>query len=358
MQQVDSVTLLQKSDSVYNATMPKPYTRRNALGLTFGLIASGGTWSLIGSSNAQQAARVTLEMPPQAPVSITTSSGLRVHGLQTGWISLKQNHYRLSGPEALRLMSIAADLNWTRPLPMLSWVIEHPEGLIVIDTGERAGANDLDTYVACADPINRAVITQNFRVGVLLEMELGSQLEKLGLEPGDVRWVVQTHLHFDHANGFGDVPKARVLIARAELEGQRAAPAGALSCLYPRDFDPRALDYQSGAFENFAQHYPLTRAGDVLIVPTPGHSYGHQSVLLLDTKHSYLFAGDVVFSEGQLQRRETAGIVHDVPQSRASLETVRAYTERHPTIVLPSHDPASLRRLKNQQVTSITRSTK
>ena len=338
--------------------MPKTYTRRNALGLTFGLIASGGAWNFVGSSKAQQTAQVTLEMSPQAPVSVTTASGLRVHGLQTGWISIKQNHYRLAGPEALRLASIAADLTWTRPLPMLSWVIEHPEGLIVIDTGERAGANDLSTYVSCADPLNRAVITQNFRVNVLPEMELGAQLKKLGLEPSDVRWVVQTHLHFDHANGFGDVPKAEVLIARAELEGQRAAPAGALSCLYPRNFSPRALDYQSGAFENFAQHCVLTRAGDVLIVPTPGHSYGHQSVLLHDTKNSYLFAGDVVFAEGQLQRRETAGIVHDVAQSRSSLETVRSYAERHPTIVLPSHDPASLRRLNNRQVTSIAKGNK
>ena len=336
----------------------KTYTRRNALGLGFGLAASGGTWGLLGSSNAQKAAQVTLEMTPQAPVSITTAGGLRVHGLQTGWISIKQNHYRLSVPEALRLVSIAADLNWTRPLPMLSWVIEHPEGLIVIDTGERAGANDLATYVACADPLNRAIIAQNFRVNVLPEMELGPQLAKLGLAAGDVRWVVQTHLHFDHANGFGDVPKADVLIARAELEGQRAAPAGALSCLYPRDFSPRALDYKATAFESFPQHFTLTRAGDVLVVPTPGHSYGHQSVLLRDTNRSYLFAGDVVFDEGQLQRREIAGIVHDVAQSRASLENVRIYAERQPTIVLPSHDPESLRRLKSQQITMISRGAK
>ena len=338
--------------------MTKTYTRRNALGLSLGMISSGGSWSFIGSSNARQAARVTVEMKPQPSVTVTTACGQRVHGLQTGWISIKRNHYRLSGPEALRIPSILTDLNWTEPKPILSWVIEHPEGLIVVDTGERAGANDLNSYVTCADLINRSVITGNFRVHVLPEMELGPQLRKLGLEPRDVRWVVQTHLHFDHANGFGDVPKAEVLIARAELEGQWAVPVGALSCLYPRDFNPQALDYKVSAFESFPQHYPLTRAGDVLIVPTPGHSYGHQSVLLRDTNRSYLFAGDVVFDEGQLQRREIAGIVHNVSESRSSLEAVRTYAERHPTLVLPSHDPASLRRLENQQVTNITRSAK
>jgi N-acyl homoserine lactone hydrolase len=317
------------------------------------MIASGGTWATIGTNNSRTTAQIILEMKPQAPVSITTASGLRVHGLQTGWIAIKQNHYQLNGPEALRIASILADLRWTQPLPMLSWVIEHPEGLIVIDSGERAGANDLETYVACADPISRTFLSKNFRVNVQPEMELGPQLRQLGLEPNDVRWVVQTHLHFDHANGFAFTPKAEILISRAELEGQRTAPVGAISCLYPSNFNPRALDYSSVSYGPFAQHSALTKAGDVLIVPTAGHSYGHQSVLLLDNDRSYLLAGDVVFDERQLQERELAGIVNNIGQSRASLETVREYVSKNPTVLLPSHDPASLARLGDQQITKI-----
>jgi N-acyl homoserine lactone hydrolase len=332
---------------------PRKYTRRNILGIGSVLIASGGTWAIFGTDNASKTTQTILETAPQAPVSVTTANGLRIHGLQTGWIALKQSHYQLTGPEALRIASILSDTRWTQPLPMLSWVIEHPEGLIVIDTGERAGANDLETYVGCADPISRAFLTKNFRVNVQPEMELGPQLRKLGLEPNDVRWVVQTHLHFDHANGFAFTPKAEVLIGRAELEGQKAAPVGAISCLYPSNFNPRALDYRPVAFDSFVQHFPLTRAGDVLIVPTPGHSYGHQSVVLLDNNRSYLFAGDVVFDEGQLQTRELAGIVNNIGQSRTSLETVREYVTKNPTVLLPSHDPESLARLASQQITKI-----
>jgi N-acyl homoserine lactone hydrolase len=317
------------------------------------MIASGGTWAIFGSNNASTTTRTILEMKPQAPVSITTASGLRIHGLQSGWIAIKQSHYQLTGPEALRIASILGDTRWTQPLPMLSWVIEHPEGLIVIDTGERAGANDLETHVACADPISRTFLSKNFRINVQPEMELGPQLRKLGLEPNDVRWVVQTHLHFDHANGFAFIPKAEVLISRAELEGQRAAPVGAISCLYPSNFNPQALDYHPVEFGPFAQHSALTKAGDVLIVPTPGHSYGHQSVLLLDNDRSYLLAGDVVFDERQLQERELAGIVNNIGRSRASLETVREYVSKNPTVLLPSHDPASLARLASQQITKI-----
>jgi N-acyl homoserine lactone hydrolase len=327
--------------------------RRNILGLGGILIASGGTWGIFGTNNASKTTQTILETKPQPPVSITTASGLRVHGLQTGWIAIKQSHYQLTGPEPLRIASILTDTRWTQPLPMLSWVIEHPEGLIVIDTGERAGANDLETYVACADPISRTFLSKNFRVNVQPEMELGSQLRKLGLEPNDVRWVVQTHLHFDHANGFAFTPKAEILISRAELEGHKAAPVGAISCLYPSGFNPRALDYRPVDFGPFGQHHALTKAADVLIVPTPGHSYDHQSVVLLDNNRSFLFAGDVVFDERQLQERELAGIVNNVGQSRTSLETVREYVSKNPTVLLPSHDPASLARLASQQITKI-----
>jgi N-acyl homoserine lactone hydrolase len=329
------------------------FTRRDILGIGGLLIASGGTWAAIGTNNSRKTAQTVLETKPQPAVSMTTASGLRVHGLQTGWIAIKQSHYQLTDPEPLRIARIFTDTRWTQPLPMLSWVIEHPEGLIVIDTGERAGANDLETYVTCADPISRTFLSKNFRINVQPEMELGPQLRQLGLEPIDVRWVVQTHLHFDHANGFAFTPKAEVLISRAELEGQRRAPIGAISCLYPSNFNPRALDYGSVSFGPFAQHHALTKAGDVLIVPTPGHSYGHQSVVLLDHNRSYLFAGDVVFDERQLRQHELAGIVNDIDQSRTSLETVREYITKNPTVLLPSHDPASLARLASQQITRI-----
>jgi hypothetical protein len=112
-----------------STNMPRKYTRRNILGIGSVLIASGGTWAIFGNNNASKTTRTILETTPQPPISITTASGMRIHGLQTGWIAIKQNHYQLTGPEALRIASILGDTRWTQPLPMLSWVIEHPEGI-------------------------------------------------------------------------------------------------------------------------------------------------------------------------------------------------------------------------------------
>lgn len=307
----------------------------------------------LGMTRTPEVGSGPAEPQPVAPVTVMTASGVRVHGVQTGWIEVKTAHYRLRGPAALRLPSIVLDKSWTEPKPMLSWVLEHPEGLIVIDTGERAGARDLGTYVACADPVNRAIITRNFRVSVSPESELGPQLVRLGLAPDEVRWVVQTHLHFDHADGFGFFPNAEVLVSRAELEGHRRRPLGAVSCLYPAGFSPTALKYVPRPYGAFGSHFPLTRAEDVVIVPTYGHSYGHQSVLLRDQGATLLFAGDVVFDERQLLGREVAGIVQHVGRARDSIDRVRAWVASTPTVFLPSHDPGSLERLRQQQRTPL-----
>jgi N-acyl homoserine lactone hydrolase len=332
-------------------------SRRNFLkgmAATLGAVSIGGVgYSAIGRRSASAVAQEISELAPISPISTTTASGIRVHGVQTGWITIKTNHYHLRGPESLRFPSIVADTSWTEPKPMLSWIIEHPEGLIVIDTGERAGARDLGTYVACADPGNQFFITRNFKVNVELESELGPQLLKLGLEPGDVRWVVQTHLHFDHADGFHFFPKAEVLVSRGELEGHHKQPIGAVSCLYPSNFSPTALDYKTQSYETFENYFALTKAEDVVIVPTPGHSYGHQAILLRDHDKTFFFAGDVVFDERQLLEREVAGIVHNVAQTKDSMERSRTFIATTPTIFLPSHDPNSLQRLSSQQLTII-----
>lgn len=312
-----------------------------------------GVHNIWGRVNAGRTAGQVAGLEPVPAVSITTASGLRVHGIQTGWIAIKSAHYKMGAVESLRLPAILADPHWTTAKPIISWVIEHPEGLIVVDSGERAAANNLETYLACAEPGNRFFITRCFRVQVEPESELGPQIQKLGLSPSEVRWVVQTHLHFDHANGFDFFPRAQVLISRAEYQGHQQIPAGAVQCLWPRDFSPTALDYQARPFATFPQHHQLTNAGDVVIVPTLGHSYGHQSVVLIDGNKSYFFAGDVSFDEGQLKRLELAGIVHNVPQSWESLELTRRFVASQPTIYLPTHDPKSLQRFAKGQITQL-----
>lgn len=335
----------------------KGLSRRRFLqtaGLALGTgVVTLGAYTMFGRAHANMIQEEVSAMPSVKPVSISTASGIKIHGVQTGWIGIKSSHYKLKAAASLRLPSIMTDTRWAEPKPLLSWVIEHPEGLIVIDSNERAGSKDLGSYLACADPATQFFITRNFSVHVERENELGAQLSTLGLASKDVRWLLQTHLHFDHADGFDFFPDSEIIVARAELEGQQAMPQGAIRCLYPAEFNPVALDYNAQNYDAFPAYYALTQAEDVIIVPTPGHSYGHQSVLLRDNDQTFFFAGDVTFDERQLLEGEMAGIVHNVPKAKNSMTTSLNYIKQNPSIYLPSHDPASLKRLANQQITEV-----
>lgn len=332
-----------------NAPAPRRIARRTFLGLAAaGALGAGlGSWAthfwLAGALS--RPIRPALPQSVAAPpVTVTTRSGTRIYGIQTGNVAIKMAHENLSGPEALRLLSIIQDSRWTPLLPVLTWVIDHPEGLIVIDTGEVAAASDIATYMA-SDPGNRWFYERNLALFVTPAEELAAQLQTLGLAPEDVRTVVMTHLHGDHAGGLAFFPNATFLVSRAEYEGQLRQPFGAVASLWPAGWSPELVEYQGPAVGPFPASRALTRAGDVVLVPTPGHSYGHQSVVLKDDDRSYFFAGDLAFSEGQLLRQGLQGIAYDLGAARTTLAQVLRYVRETPTVFLPTHDPLALERL-------------
>ena len=97
-----------------------------------------------------------------------------------------------------RRLNVLRDRTWTGPLPIHAWAIEHPEGVIVVDTGEMATGSDLHHYPALNPYLRRAT-----RFEIAREDEIDAQLRRADLPVDHVRWVVITHLHTDHAGGLG-----------------------------------------------------------------------------------------------------------------------------------------------------------
>ena len=110
------------------------------------------------------------------------------------------------------------------------------------------------------------------------EEEVGPQLQRLGLEPGSVRWVVMTHMHGDHAGGIAWFKEAEVLMSDTEAR-MALAPSGPLNGYlnmhYPAWLDPTCVTFNDGPWETFQRSHSLTADGRVRLVPTPGHTKGH-----------------------------------------------------------------------------------
>lgn len=274
---------------------------------------------------------------------------LKIHALCTGKVALQSRDGELAIPEWM--YQGRRDKNWDEWLPIYSWVIEHPEGLVVIDCGETMKAFEPGYFDR--DVFTRFLYERMFRFSLEPVDEIGPQMEAIGLRPDDVRWVILTHLHADHVDGMIYFPQAEFLVAATEHSEALRRPTGALPNRWPAWFEPRLIEHRERPVGTFSRSHPVTAAGDLHLVPTPGHTLGHQSVILELDDLAIFFAGDTSFTEAQMLEGSSVGFNLDSRATEATLKTIRAFIAARPTVYLPSHDPESGDRLLQRRATSI-----
>ena len=268
-----------------------------------------------------------------------------IHPIQTGTVQVKSAQPRGRGRGFLRQVNMLLDRTWTEPLPIYAWLIEHPEGFLLVDTGETARTAS-GSYYPKWHPYYRLALRMNVRP----DQEIGAQLPSLGIKPAEVGTVLLTHLHTDHAGGISHFPSSRFLVNEPEhkyARGTLGRLRGYLPQHWPARFQANAIPFQPVAFGPFGHTYCLTAAKDIIVIPTPGHTPGHVSVLVMLDDLCVVLAGDTTYTEATLLHRQVDGIS---PDERLALRTIdnilQLSRERH-IVYLPSHDPESVVRLRS-----------
>ena len=273
---------------------------------------------------------------------------MKIHAIQAGTVAITTAWREGIGHGRRRLLHTIVDREWTERLPIYAFAIEHPEGVIVVDTGEDARASQ-PGYFPGWHPGVRA-----FREWVELDQEIGPQLERLGIRPADIRWVVMTHLHTDHAGGLHHFPANEILVTRTELEfasGLRGRLRGYVANTHwPAWFNPTVLKLDPEPFGPFPQSLHLTDAGDVTLVPVPGHTPGQIGVLVDEGDQTVLLAGDSSYTQDLMLRGKVDGVGADDKTERLTHERIRAYAAANPTVYLVAHDPDTGDRLAERRV--------
>jgi len=171
--------------------------------------------------------------------------------------------------------------------PVLSWLVEHDQGLLLFDTGMHV---ELQTSFDRIGEETAESIRPDFSPGE----ELTARLASRGLRPSDIDQVIVSHLHFDHVGGNEEVPDARIIVQQAEWEAgqdQRLIDYGVYN---PADYDHGHDIHQiDGEHDVFGD-------GRVMCLPTPGHTRGHQSLRVELDSGPVVLTGDCVYLENML----------------------------------------------------------
>jgi glyoxylase-like metal-dependent hydrolase (beta-lactamase superfamily II) len=218
-------------------------------------------------------------------VSVSFSVGrLRCHLLEAGAQRLDGGAMFGVVPKPLWERRVPPDARNRIPLALRCLLVEHDGGLVLVDTGigDKDDAKFRDIYGV-----------EN--TGTRGRTQLEDALADLGHAPADIRWVVNTHLHFDHAGGdtyrtpAGELvpsfPNARYMVQRGELEFARHTNERTAGSYLPANFSGIDFTLLDGE---------TTVLPGVRCLPTPGHVPFHQSILIESGGEVACFIADLV----------------------------------------------------------------
>ena len=269
---------------------------------------------------------------------------MRIHAIETGRVRIKQAQIEGRGHGTWRQLQPILSSEWADWSPVYAWAIEHPEGVIVVDTGAAAHLKSLPRW----HPYFRFAV----RFDIEPEQEAGQQLRRLGIGARDVKTVVLTHLHIDHDGGLAHFPHSRILASAGEIaraSGIGGAVLGYLPKRWPKWFAPEPLAWQPTAYGPFASRARISAAGDVIAVPTPGHTPNHLSVVVRDGGREIMLAGDASYLESTMLSGTVDGVSPDETVAAATLARIREFCSQRPTVYLPAHDPDAAQRLRQSR---------
>jgi N-acyl homoserine lactone hydrolase len=210
-------------------------------------------------------------------------------------------------------------------LPYFFYLIRHPEGDVMFD----CGAN----IQLAVDPRARiGAAADQFDVQLGPKDNVSAQLAMLGLEADEIQHAVQSHLHYDHAGGLEFLTNATVYVQEMEIAFAEHPP------VYQQN------SYVSADFENVKNwhqlkgDFDLFNDGQVVVFPTPGHTPGHQSLLVKLQEGSIILVGDAAFDHEKMRHRCLPGMLWNPDAMVASWDRIEDMQRRYDAQLVFTHD--------------------
>jgi glyoxylase-like metal-dependent hydrolase (beta-lactamase superfamily II) len=204
------------------------------------------------------------------------------------------------------------------------YLIHHTQGWLLWDTGIPDSIASMPNGLAPSDP--RAIHWH-------VTKTLTSQLETLGVKPADIKYVAISHSHPDHIGNITMFPQSIVLVQKAEYD-------------WPAPFGQKLRAIASPVNKLEGDH-DVFGDGSVTLIATPGHTPGHQSLLVkLPKTGAIVLSGDVVHFQSNWDNRRVPSINTDKDKSAASMQRIADVMAKEHAKLWINHDAAQRKTLK------------
>lgn len=243
---------------------------------------------------------------------------IKLYAMTCGWITMPAGFF-LAGQTG----------NLAVPVPC--YFIDHPKGTILFDTGlEAVLQSDDPKTVRDALGIFADITTVQYHPGE----DVASRLEQFGIDPQKINFIINSHLHFDHCGGNVAAPNARWIIQKREWQAAQKDEN-----IEKQIYSPRQYDLGHDRIEVDGE-YDIFQDGTLILLPTYGHTDGHQSLKVKLGQETVVLTADACYLKHSLENMTLpdAMVVNDPESMINNFKLFKKLQDKGAKIIF-GHDP-------------------
>jgi N-acyl homoserine lactone hydrolase len=210
-------------------------------------------------------------------------------------------------------------------VPVPAYLIDHPKGKALFDTGLNIGLRQDASRLL-------GPMMKDWEIHYPASADIASQLKALEIDPANIRYLVNSHLHFDHCGGNALIPNAVVIVQRHEWKAAQNKRLRAAAVYNPADFD-----HGHDVLQIEGEH-DLFGDGSAILFPTYGHTPGHQSLRLKLKSGEVVLAADCCYLKRTLESLGLPPFAYNRDMMIETLQRLRAM-QANGARIFYGHDP-------------------
>lgn len=206
-----------------------------------------------------------------------------------------------------------------------NYVIDTGDEVILVDTGMPLETPD-------AVPDDKTAIYMGSRV-----KDYVSSLKDLGYTPDQVTHILITHKHDDHTGEIRSFPNAKVYISPEDADALELTGDNIIR-----------VSYSDGPYHNFPA---CTKIRDgIYLIEAKGHTKGNSIVVAENDGVYYMMHGDITYTDEALYANKLSVVYEDRAAARETLDRIREFISKNPTVYLSTHTPLGPENLENRKI--------